>query len=146
MKIEFGEDIDKLYGRDLLRLTNLQRKGAIKRALKYWRNQGFPYPSLTIKEIHQEFNRLKLPLNLEGQGTKTIGYSSVGLRLANNFHPQMWNLVSQGHSSSPIEHFNDDDTLEKLLERAIRFWPNRQCWSPYCLRNIFRVYAGGRVS
>jgi DNA modification methylase len=58
----------------------------------------------------------------------------------------MWHVPSQGHRKSPIDHFNNDETLEKLLDRAIKFWPDRKCWSHYSIRNLFRVYAGGRVS
>ena len=33
-----------------------------------------------------------------------------------------------------------------MLSRAPRFWPNARCWSAQCVRNLSRVYAGGRVA
>jgi hypothetical protein len=33
-----------------------------------------------------------------------------------------------------------------MLRRAPDFWPNRRCWSAQAVRNLARIYAGGRVA
>jgi SAM-dependent methyltransferase len=33
-----------------------------------------------------------------------------------------------------------------MLERAPRFWPNRRCWSSQAVRNLSRIYYGGRIA
>jgi DNA modification methylase len=33
-----------------------------------------------------------------------------------------------------------------MLERAPRFWPNARCWSGQAIRNLGRIYSGGRVA
>ncbi|MDP1675899.1 MAG: DNA methyltransferase [Bacteroidota bacterium] len=139
-------EIEEIFGRDLNKVTKLKQKLIVDKALRYWQAKGFPYSKLTKKEISLEYKRIENTDCSNTLKSKIIHSSSVGLNLANSFHPQMWHLKSQGHSESPFEHFNNEETLKKLLLRAINFWPNRQCWRAYNVRNLLRIYSGGRVS
>jgi len=114
--------------------------------VKYWREKGFPLPTLTQAEIFHEYHRLEKldPQAILRKGTLT--FSSVGLRLANSFHPQMWSVRLHDHAKSPLDHFADDIVLRKTLARAMRFWPGRRCWNAQCVRSAFRVYSAGRVA
>jgi tRNA1(Val) A37 N6-methylase TrmN6 len=138
--------IERLFGRDLLRLDEPVRLGWIEHAFNYWRGRGFPFPTLSESEIHSEYLRIvqTQPNTVLHDGT--LRFSSVGLRLANAFHPQMWSVRLHDHARSPIEYFADDQVLRKALGRATHFWPNRRCWNAQCVRSTFRVYAGGRVA
>ena len=78
--------------------------------------------------------------------------STVGLRLANAYHPQMWEIPRHGRSA--VDCFLDDRRLRRTLEKAARFYPNRalleRAMSPQCLAipaSIagFKLSAGGRA-
>lgn len=133
-----------VFGRDFARSRNRSR--LLDAALAYWRRRGFPYPSLQSDEQELEFHRLQRMQAREVIRGRDIHASTLGLRLANFFHPQIWHVPARRHRRSPIEHFGNDATLIKLLNRAVRFWPNRRCWNAQCLRSLLRIYAGGRVS
>ncbi|MGD8451357.1 MAG: hypothetical protein PVJ57_06020 [Phycisphaerae bacterium] len=141
-----GDDIPSLFGRDILRLGRRRREQCLQEACAYWRRAGFPYPRLTRSEIEPHFRALAdTPLCTLRDGD-TLGPSTVGLRLANSYHPQMWHARSHRHRRSPYTYFHEDDHLRAMLERAPRFWPNARCWSAQAVRNLIRVYSGGRVA
>lgn len=140
------EDILGLFGRDVIRATLKERTRLLAEAFAYWRHCGFPYPKLRPSEAEHEFRalgRVQPSAVIQGQ---RICSSTIGLRLANSFHPQIWGVPARRHLRSPLEYFQDDDILRKLLSRAVQFWPNRRCWNAQCLRSALRIYGGGRVS
>ncbi len=138
--------ITSLFGRQILQLGTRIRKRYLRNALEYWRTTGFPYERLTKDEVTAQFHSVaRSPLTDLSDG-HTIGSSSVGLRLANSYHPQMWHATSHRHRRSPIDYFHDDGHLQAMLERAPRFWRDKRCWSPQAVRNLARIYSGGRVA
>lgn len=134
------------FGRDLLAMNPQRREIWINEALKYWRERGFPYARLEEDEIGRQFRLIRNTPVQEVISAGVIRASTIGLCLANAFHPQIWHIRSQGHRLAPFEHFHDDICLRKLLRKAPRFWPNRRCWNDQCLRSLLRVYSGGRVA
>src|SRR3954463_943644 len=100
-------NVTQLFGRDIFAGSSRQQKKWIDQALNYWRAHGFPYPSLSKEDIDLEFRRLA------GVGTETVlrkndlHPSTVGLRLANTFQPQIWSVPARNHRLAPIDHFND---------------------------------------
>lgn len=135
-----------VFGREIRRQPRRVRHRWLDAALAYWRRRGFPYPELADGEVRREYDVLarSSPAAILRDGT--FGVSTVGLRLANAFHPQMWSVPVKGHRRAPVEHFGVDETLRKLLERAVRFWPDRRCWNAQCVRTLLRNYSGGRVA
>lgn len=141
-----GGRIVSLFGRDILGFGSRRRMRYLHAAHEYWRVTGFPHIRLAKTERHACFRSLSnVPLVHLADG-ESLGASAVGLRLANSYHPQMWFARSHGHRRCPHDYFQDDDHLRNMLERAPRFWPNGRCWSPQAVRNLVRVYAGGRVA
>jgi tRNA1(Val) A37 N6-methylase TrmN6 len=141
-----NDQVIDYFGRDLLAMPPRAREYQLESAFAYWRMKGFPFPALSGAEIEEEFLRLKrIPIDTILRG-RAIHFSSVGLRLANVFHPQMWSARQYGHSKSPLDHFLDDSVLRKMLTRAMHHWPDRRCWNAQCLRSALRVYGGGRVA
>ena len=139
-------DVLRVFGRDVARMPSHVRAHWIDRARAYWRRRGFPFPRLQTDELEYEYRsvaRARPERILDGDRLRV---SMVGLRLANAFHPQMWSVPVRGHLRSPLENFADEVVLETLLKRAVRFWPSRRCWNAQCVRSLFRVYRGGRVS
>ncbi len=141
-----SDGILQVFGREVLSRTPRQRSRLIDGALSYWRSRGFPYPELSRKEQEQEFRHLERVRAVDVIQGRDIKTSTLGLRLANYFHPQIWSIPARRHLHSPLDHFWDRETLIKLLDRAARFWPDRRCWNAQCLRSVLRIYAGGRVS
>lgn len=135
-----------LLGRDILSATPWQQRRWLDQAFSYWRAIGFPYPLLDKEDVEREFEKLQLVRPSDVLSRHRVHASTQGLRLANTFHPQMWSVPAHRHARAPLDHFEDDATLRKLLHRAMRFWPQRRCWNAQCIRSVFRIYAGGRVA
>lgn len=140
------EAIEQLFGRDLLGQSARQRERLIEAAVGYWRSMGFPFSHLETEQIHTHYNAFRQSNCSPLKDLAHSGSSTVGLRLANSYHPQMWLARSHGHLRSPLEYFNDDTHLAQMLERAPKFWPNRRCWAAQAVRNLCRIYYGGRVA
>lgn len=139
-------EILHLFGRDILAMSKTRRAEIIEHACRYWRKTSFPYPSLNAHEIERDFRLLQKSTAKTAFVRGSLKTATTGLRLANSFHPQMWHVRSQQHRLAPIDYFNDDTCLRKLIARAPRFWPNRRCWNAQCIRSLFRTYSSGRVA
>jgi len=112
----------------------------IERALKYWRERGFPYYRLSAAEMVAEFAALsRVSAGDIIYGDEITG-SNVGLRLANHFHPQMWS-VRVSRYKTPMECFEDDDTLRAALRRSYSVWPDRHGANASCLRRILKTFS-----
>jgi hypothetical protein len=131
----------QLRGADWLSLSKRAQTELLKRAFHYWRENGFPYYNLSEQEIDREFSNLQacgVSRSLDKTG---FAGSNVGLRLANNFHPQMWS-VRVSRYRSPMDVFKDDELLAAALERAWRIWPDRYGVRPSSLRRILKSFPG----
>src|SRR5271157_1874565 len=135
-----------LFGREILGYGRQRREACIRRAFDYWRTADFPFARLSRNEKLSHFRNVADAPLLDLIDGSVLGASTVGLRLANSYHPQMWHARSHGHLRSPYDYFQDDGHFRNMLERAPRFWPNRRCWSAQAVRNLVRVYSGGRVA
>lgn len=138
-----GNPIETLFGREIAGLRERKKEELIENAFKYWRDRGFPFPTadeqLACREIRSLMNICASDLRLV-----LARPSTVGLRLVNAFHPQMWKAKIRG--KSPLECFDDDRVLRHSLRRAIRMWPDRRCWSAPCLRMLVALHNRSRVS
>ena len=133
-----------LFGRELQAMPPARQELWLRRAQRYWRGRGFPYPELSPAEAAREFRLLQ---GIEPESILRDGEarcSMVGLRLANSFHPQMWSVREHGRSA--VECFEDNTVLRRALAKSARFWPNRRCWNAQCLRSVLRIYHRARVS
>ena len=136
-------DITQYYGRDLLTLSERKRLKLVDQAFHHWRTSGFPFREFNDQEIIDEINRLEHYDEFRLKQTLDKP-STVGLALANSFHPQIWQARIRG--KSPIEVFNDDATFRYVLGRAPKMYPNRRCWSACCIRMLVGLQNRSRVS
>lgn len=139
-------EVERVFGNELLSAPRRKFKQRIEVAFEYWRARGFPYPAITPEVIALEMNALVRSDTRVDVRHPLGDLSTIGLRVANAFHPQMWHVRSRTRSKSPVEYFNDDVYLRKALERTPAFWPNRRCWNAQCIRSAFRILAAGRVA
>jgi SAM-dependent methyltransferase len=137
-------EVLELFGRDIQKMSSVERSRWIERAFWYWRRLGFPYPKLTLAEVKTEFERLQRVKTQDVLKGREAVASTIGLRLANAFHPQIWSV--QVHGRSPLQCFDDDARLRRALLKAPGFWPNRRCWNAQCVRSLLRVFHRARVS
>jgi len=126
-----------LFGHEILALSRAARLRALDDAVRHWRRNGFPYPRLSNVERDEEFTRLRTTPLSTVLVRGTVRVSTVGLRLANSFHPHIWRIPI--HGRSPVDVFKDDSTLRRVLEKALRFWPTRRCWNAQCVRSVLRT-------
>jgi hypothetical protein len=122
-------------------------------AFKYWQKREFPYPERDDVELWEEFFRLQdTTLKIEkpnkpkmwgpdSEDTKELEVNSVGLKIANYFHPHIWRSHALG-MLSPVQAFSQD----KLLRRAIRLaWEYGEKISRNALRTRLRTVSGTQV-
>jgi hypothetical protein len=136
--------VPDIFGRDFSVMTLRQQRYWLEQARSHWRRKGFPYPQLSDCETKREFILLGSVKPESILQRNLIKHSTIGLRLANAFHPQMWNV--RVHGRSPVDIFADDERLTRALRKAAAFWPNRRCWNGQCLRSVLRIMHRLRVS
>jgi SAM-dependent methyltransferase len=108
--------------------------------LRYWQARGFPYFQLESSEKSNEYRRL-VDVDSKGILLETeIQMSTVGLRLANAFHPQMWG-VRVGVCRSPMECFNNENALRRSLRKALQIWPHRYSVNENNLRRMLKTFS-----
>lgn len=134
----------QVFGRHFLSVSTGTQEYLLQEAMQCWRTRGFPYPELSDAEKEKEFAWLRAAAPSSILNGQVILHTTVGLRLANSFHPQMWHV--RVHGRSPVDVFNNDEQLKRALRKAAKFWPNRRCWNAQCLRSVLRVMHRLRVS
>jgi SAM-dependent methyltransferase len=108
-------------------------------AFEHWRGCGFPYYALSRAELEVEFGRLaKQDVRAVFRSSHANG-SCVGLRVANNFQPQMWS-VRVSRYRCPMDVFLDDDLLRRAIERAWTIWPDRLGANSSNLRRMLKTF------
>ena len=109
-------------------------------AFEYWRARGFPHYDLTESDVKREYEILVNQPPTSISSTGIVG-STVGLRLANFFQPQMWS-VRVSRYLSPYDIFTSDSHLKAAIERSWRIWPDRIGANPATLRRILKTFPG----
>src|ERR1044071_2902103 len=113
-----------LKGREWQKFGARKRVRIVEQCFHYWRSRGFPHYRLSDSEMAEEYRRLARVNRERILLGDEIQLSRVGVNLANYFHPQMW-AVPVGDAHAPVERFNDDEKLRRLIHRAFNVWPDR---------------------
>lgn len=106
----------------------------------YFRKKGYPYTDLTSSQMLKEMNKIsntKCPLLEDNH----LQMNTVGLALANYFHPHMVNVKCLNNYRSPYEQFSDDELFKDAINRWMELG-NRP--DPSGLRRILRTRDGVR--
>jgi tRNA1(Val) A37 N6-methylase TrmN6 len=133
-------DIEKVKGAEWQKWSHTRQEMFVREAVRYWRTKGFPYFSLTKDEILREISWLKsydARSVFVGNQIKSI---SLGLRLANYFHPQMWHVRCTRYLS-PFETFSNDLKLSSAIRKALTIWPDRFGANASSLRRILKSFS-----
>jgi DNA modification methylase len=124
----------------LARLTEPERERILEDAFWYWRERGFPYDELTDQQIISEFHAVNRAMPVTPRPNEPIGAPTVGLRLANYFHPSMWRVRCR-NAHSPFERFHCDLSLRRALRRALTIWPDLCSINCTNLRSMLRTFS-----
>ena len=117
-----------------------QREAFVTQAVVYWRRKGFPYYALTEQQRSRELACLQAyDHNRIFAGDEVIA-NTLGLRLANYFHPQMWHVRCTRYWS-PFETFSNDTKLAGAIRRALTIWPDRFGANASSLRRILKSFS-----
>jgi SAM-dependent methyltransferase len=66
--------------------------------------------------------------------------TSLGLRLVNSFHPQMWHVRCTRYRS-PFEAFSNDHALTMAIRKALSIWPDRYGANASSLRRMLKSFS-----
>lgn len=111
------------------------KKAWVEKAFRYWRRRGFPHYQLSDSEIKREFEHLSRVRPISVIRGEEIRACTTGLRLANYFHPHMWE-ISVGRYRNPAEIFSNDKLLHLCIEKALTVCKDRPPLSPNSLRRM----------
>ncbi len=129
-------EVERLFGREILVCTPERQVGLVEAARSYWRSAGFPYPSISASDTRREVeNLIASDRFVNGRAGGLL--STVGVRLANTCHPQIWHIKARGRSC--VDVFADDRRLAHALSKAPRITPNRRCWNAQSVRGLMRI-------
>lgn len=106
----------------------------------YFREKGYPYTNLSSSEMQQEMHKIsntKCPL-LEDDH---LQMNTVGLALANHYHPHMVKVKCLTNYRSPYEQFEDDELFRDAINRWMVLGKRPD---PSGLRRILRTRDGVR--
>ena len=96
-----------------------QTEAYIEAVFQHYRNVGFPYYPTDRDYREKEFQKLaRYSLDKIRDGN-VIRQTMHGLALAWSYHPHAFN-VKCGNKLSPLEAFNDDETLRKVIKKRMK--------------------------
>lgn len=130
-----------LKGQDWLKAKPQVQEQLLDLAFRFWRRRGFPYYELSPAEIKSEYQKLRDFDSAKLFCRNNLRGPSLGLSLANYFHPAMWS-VRVSRYRSPMDVFEDDDLLRSAIRRALRIWPTRYSANASCLRRMLKTFPG----
>lgn len=132
--------VESLTGEQWACCPLLLRSRIVEICFQYWRYSGFPYSALSDGQISQEYGRLertkKSSILVDGE----IRISTVGLSLANMFHPHMWEVPVKS-AYTPYDRFFDDKAFRRLIAHALKIWPKRRSVNSINLRGMLRTFS-----
>lgn len=92
---------------------------------------------MQIRSELERLDRLKGSHVLQGNH---IRGSNIAVTLASSFHPQMWS-VPVSRYMSPMDCFQDDERLRKVIRRAFALWPDRHGANAGTLRIMLKTFS-----
>jgi len=132
-------NLDLLHAREIAKLSLAERADYEKKAFRYWRTRGFPYPLYSESQIVKAYRMFEASKNHILSPDGIIRWSPLGLGLANSFQPHMWSTKCE-RFRTPLQVFNSDPMLRDCIHRAITYWKKGRPVGPSGLRSGLSTY------
>lgn len=116
------------------------KKSLVSTIAAYFRKKGYPYTELSSNQLKREMQKIsntKCPLLDDNH----LQMNTVGLALANYFHPHMVKVKCLKNYRSPYEQFEDDELFKDAINRWMELGKRPD---PSGLRRILRTRDGVR--
>lgn len=133
-------DVLKLLGRHWQALSETIQERLLDECFWYWRSRGFPYDWLGDAEMRKDFVGLSHTDTTTAWEGSAVQGSTAGLRLANFFHPTMWGVRCRD-AYAPLDRFECDRSLRRVLRHALTIWPDRFSVNATNLRSMLRTFS-----
>jgi hypothetical protein len=93
----------------------------IEKWVKRFRKSDFPHQAMTAEEKRSAYKKL-LAVNFGAliNKDKVIKQTKEGVKLAWSYFPHRWGIECSD-KTSPMDAFNDDEHLRKVLKKVLRF-------------------------
>jgi hypothetical protein len=130
----------KLRGRDWQALPDRARERVLEECFLYWRSKGFPYDRIDDSDLRADLLALTQSDPALAWSSAGVYGSTAGLRLANFFHPRMWSVRSRD-AYTPMERFQCDYSLRRMLRHALKIWPDKYSVNATNLRSMLRTFS-----
>jgi DNA modification methylase len=140
---DHAEPLVFLHGREINLLSPTELSEYHQKVFLHYRGRGFPYPEMTSLEMRKAFEAFARSRSCSPNVAGEIGWSPLGLQLANVFHPHMWHTKCE-HYRTPIEVFDDDAKFLDSIQRASRYWGDRRPHLPNSMRSMLSTYVNTR--
>lgn len=120
-------------------MTETQKLEFIETTIKYWNDNGFPYPEINYKLLMKEFSRLQsLDTNkLYISNKKEIKQNNIGVTPINAFHRHRYDVKCRSFKT-PIEAFNEKK--EGIIKKCMYFKINPLNHSSF--RTTLQIFSG----
>lgn len=128
-----------LHGMEIMNMSESDRLAYEQAAFRYWRKSGFPFSTLTKDQLLKEYHRFASSKSSVFKGKRFLGWSPLGLLVANSFHKWMWWTKCEGFRT-PMEVYNDDEMFQDCIRKAVRLWTDRRPLSPSNIRRMLSTY------
>jgi hypothetical protein len=138
--LELERAILGLRGRAWTPLDAEAREQVLERCFVYWRGRGFPHYQLTDEEIARGYRNVARKPRERILLGEEVQMSMAGLEVANSFQPQMWGVPVR-RARSPLDRFEDDQVLRRVLRRCLEVWPGRFSVNASNLRRMLTTFS-----
>lgn len=115
-----------------------QLQSYIEDVFVYYRKKGFPYFSIDSEYREKELNKFLKVNHMTLFNGDIIGQHMAGLSYCWSFMPHSFN-VSCNNLKTPLEVFNNDELLKKVIYKRIKMGDNM---SDNGLRKMLKIFTG----
>ncbi len=130
----------RLRGREWQALSASRRERLVEDCFRYWRTKGFPYDRIDDEVLQREMACLMRTDSSEAWIAGGVRGSTAGLRSVNFFHPLMWSVRARD-AYSPMQRFQCDRSLRRILQHALIIWPDKYSVNATNLRSMLRTFS-----
>lgn len=125
----------------LLNLSDQDKDIHVEKTLQYYRDSGFPYQIPLRERALQALDTLESKAASLSITSGVLGSDNTSSSIASSFFPHMWEVKCNNYPS-PLEVFNDDKKLRKILRKGL---DKSGIISDTSLRSVLRAFSSAQA-